>query len=402
MRLRTPLVSVGVVAVLLLAACGGDDTTTKSASSSGEKGPQTLPVDVDADTAGTSLAFTSYFPDQLTAHPGDTVEFTSHFSGEPHTVTFGTLVDTGLAKADPNAESEPPELAKVPLLLPEGPGDANQSAGQPCYLATGEPSLTDACTKDQQKQPDFDGTQTYYNSGFLADGESFKVVLSDTIKPGTYNYFCTLHRAGMSGKITVVDKSATAQGADEVKAAGEAALSAAQTKMKATVEGIKAGVLPPFVPKATAGGVIAGGGSQDVPGAVPVIFGPDTVDVKVGQSVTWTIVGPHTITFGATEALRTDIVRAPDGAVHLNEEAFKPVGGAGQPQGPPPSAPPDPKAPPTPINGGSYNGTGLHNSGLVLAFPPNLFTYSVKFTKAGSFTYACMVHPDMKGTVNVT
>jgi plastocyanin len=38
----------------------------------------------------------------------------------------------------------------------------------------------------------------------------------------------------------------------------------------------------------------------------------------------------------------------------------------------------------------------------VLSFPPALFTYKVTFTKAGSFPYICVVHPDMKGIVNVT
>jgi plastocyanin len=31
-----------------------------------------------------------------------------------------------------------------------------------------------------------------------------------------------------------------------------------------------------------------------------------------------------------------------------------------------------------------------------------LFTYSLTFTKAGSYDYFCVVHPDMKGTVNVS
>ena len=137
-----------------------------------------------------------------------------------------------------------------------------------------------------------------------------------------------------------------------------------------------------------------------------MLFGPDKVGVKTGDTVTWTIVGPHTVSFGSSEALRTFISKAPDGSVHLNPDSGAPAGGAGQPQGPPPGGgPPDsnaPPPPPTPIDGGSYDGTGFHSSGFVGSFPPNLFTYSIKFTKAGSYQYVCLVHPDMKGTVNVS
>jgi plastocyanin len=394
---------LAVALTLVFAACGDDDDSSSNAggtttTTEATGGPQTVEVQVDASTADTPIAFTKYFPADVTLHPGDTVDFKSNFTGEPHTVTFGTLVDQGLAKVDPNAQEEPPELAKIPALLPDGPGDAIQASAQPCFLASGDPPTSDACTKDQQKQPDFDGTQTYYNSGFLADGETFSVKLADDLKPGTYSYFCALHRAGMSGKVVVVAADAKAETADEVASAGQKEHDDLVTKLQPTLDAIKAGTLPPFVPTASPTGVIAGGGSQDVQSAVPVVFGPDSVDIKVGESVTWTILGPHTVTFGGDESLRTAIARAPDGAVHLNPASFTPAGGAGQPQGPPPATP----GPPIAIDGGSYDGAGLHNSGLVLSFPPQLYTYSLKFTKAGTYDYFCAVHPDMKGVVNVT
>ena len=397
------------VVVLLVGACSSDKkatSTSAGSSSAATGGAQTVAVDIDASSKDTQVGFTAYFPNELTVHPGDTVDFASHFNGEPHSVTLGTLLDQGLPKADPNAQEEPPELQKIPAMLPDGPGDANQSAAQPCYLTTGEPPASDACTKDQQKQPEFDGTQTFYNSGFVPDGEHFKLTLSKNIKPGTYNFFCNLHREGMTGKITVVAADAKAQTADEVKQAGQKRLTDKQDKMKSTIAAIKGGTLPPFITTASPNGLIAGGGSQDVEDAYPVLFGPDKASVKAGDTVTWTIVGPHTVTFGASESLRTFISKAPDGSVHLNPDSAAPAGGAGQPQEQPAGgAPPDPNAPPpppTPIDGGSYDGSGLHSSGLVLSFPPTLFTYSVTFTKAGSYQYVCLVHPDMKGTINVS
>jgi plastocyanin len=47
----------------------------------------------------------------------------------------------------------------------------------------------------------------------------------------------------------------------------------------------------------------------------------------------------------------------------------------------------------------TYNGSKAINSGLPLADKPKPMT--VKFTKAGSFTYLCDVHAGMKGTVKV-
>jgi len=38
---------------------------------------------------------------------------------------------------------------------------------------------------------------------FLGDGDTFSLKLADDIAPGTYSYFCTLHRGGMTGKVVV-------------------------------------------------------------------------------------------------------------------------------------------------------------------------------------------------------
>src|SRR5947209_17474157 len=112
-----------------LAACGG----SKSSSA------QSRTVQVDGTTDKFNASFLQYFPKRVTVHPGDTVDFHENWTGEPHTVTMGTLVESALKAADaagPNGQT-PPELAKLPTLLPQGPGDVNQNAAQPCYLTTG-------------------------------------------------------------------------------------------------------------------------------------------------------------------------------------------------------------------------------------------------------------------------
>ncbi|MBW3590864.1 MAG: LCP family protein, partial [Actinobacteria bacterium] len=40
-----------------------------------------------------NAGFLAYFPDSVTVHPGDTIVYESNFSGEPHSITFGTMVD---------------------------------------------------------------------------------------------------------------------------------------------------------------------------------------------------------------------------------------------------------------------------------------------------------------------
>lgn len=79
-----------------------------------------------------------------------------------------------------------------PHAASDGPPKPNQSAAQPCYLDTGVPPLANAggapaCAK--KPQPDFNGRQSFYNSGMLTeDGESFSVKLAEDIRPGTYSF----------------------------------------------------------------------------------------------------------------------------------------------------------------------------------------------------------------------
>ena len=288
---------VAGAALLVLSACGDDDddattdttagaeetTTTEAAA----EGPATFEVQVDGASDQFTFAGLQYFPDALTVHAGDTVEFNSVFSGEPHTVTFGTLVTDGLAAMDPTAEEEPPELAAIPPLLPDGPGDAVQAAAQPCFLPEGtDPPESDACSPDEQEQPAFDGTQTYYNSGFLEDGQVFSVELADDLAPGDYSWFCTLHRAGMTGTLTVVGPDEDADTPEDVEAAGAEAFAAAEEDLVPVAEAMQQGTLPPFFPEPVPGTVIAGGGWETSPNLV-ADFGPETVDVEAGGSVTW-------------------------------------------------------------------------------------------------------------------
>ena len=68
-----------VVLMLLVGACG-----------SGSSDAITVRVDYDHDEFATQ--FIRYFPDNIQVHLGDTVVFRQDWTGEAHTVTFGTRV----------------------------------------------------------------------------------------------------------------------------------------------------------------------------------------------------------------------------------------------------------------------------------------------------------------------
>ena len=92
-----------------------------------------------------------------------------------------------------------------PSLLGEGT-DANQGPANPCFLDTGDFPLDTPCPT--AAQPDFNGTQSVYSSGWLGGDKDFTVKLADDIKPGTYKWICLLHGPEMIGTLTVAAKSA--------------------------------------------------------------------------------------------------------------------------------------------------------------------------------------------------
>ncbi|MEY2399077.1 MAG: hypothetical protein QOJ00_2251 [Actinomycetota bacterium] len=101
-------------------------------------------------------------------------------------------------------------------------------------------------------------------------------------------------------------------------------------------------------------------------------FLPASVTVKTGATVEWTAPGsePHTIT-------------------------FLPVG-----QTPPTPDKPENAALREKSTTGAYDGTQTFGSTLIPT-GPNPEKYSLSFAKAGTFTYHCIIHPGMDGTVKV-
>ena len=404
-RLRT-------TAGALLAAVGLATLVTGGALGGGSRvAAQTFTVDVDGKNPKVNEAFLAYYPSVVRVHAGDTVVFHEVGNGEPHTVTLGSLTNDAVAAYDAltpkqrQAATPPKTLmkldAKVPQLLPQGPGDAIQSAANPCFLATGAPPAKAACPKSGQ--PDFTGKETYYNSGWLDSNAKFSVHLSSAIAPGTYRFMCLLHRESMTGKVVVEPSSSAVASPSAQFAAGQKALASVEAKLAPAAAALAQGKppLPVKLPGKTT--ALAGSGSQNAQEAEITQFGPRKLHIPVGGSVTWYVIGPHSITFNSNKT--DDDIRAvaPNGTVHLNPKALAPANAPGEP--PPKGSPPSSNGPPKfqVVAHKSWNGKGFLNTGVFTnSFgPPLIEGYTITFTHAGKYKYICTVHDDMNGEVDV-
>jgi plastocyanin len=104
-------------------------------------------------------------------------------------------------------------------------------------------------------------------------------------------------------------------------------------------------------------------------------FFPRTITINVGDAVTWTNeAADHTVTFLSGAKPPLPDIRQPDGRVLFNPLVAFPQGGP------------------------TYDGTGIASSGL-LQGPGK--TWTLRFTKPGRYTYVCLLHPAMVGTVVV-
>lgn len=421
---RRLLAWVGVL--VLVVACGG------GAGSSAGPQTRTVQVDYNHDTFATSM-FENY-PRRVQVRPGDTVEFRQTWTGEPHSVTMGTLVDDKIAPiidllerieaTGEFPEGEPEEFAAFGEALPFALDDDGmvQNAAQPCYVEQEEFSGSypgDETTPCPQKsQPAFNGRQPIYSSGVIpyegVGGNTFRVKLADDIAPGTYAYYCNVHGPLQYGQIEVVPKGSDIPSQNQVARQAleeqKAAIAPMERNFEAAVAGeVVEGGDPESVVRIDAGqtrlvGVPTPFFEQNrfIHGIVNE-FVPRTVEARVGDKVTWTFVSGHTLSFNVPEYFPVFTV-AEDGTRRFNPQAQEPVGWP---------APPEPDeegggheaeveggGPPPPVNvdAGTWDGTGFRSTGLSFN---DQDTFSVTFTRPGTYLYACLIHPKMVGTLVV-
>ncbi len=426
-RTRMLLASVAVLGVVA-AGCG---------AAADPSAPQTRQVLVDYVSDEVASSFLLYFPRNVTVRPGDSVVFRQEWTGEPHSVTMGRRVDDMMSVlvplieeyGDEEEEDIPKKVFKtadkalkgLPFMLDEGPDGAlvvAQNVAQPCYLETGAPPQDEdtPCTDEQQVQPAFNGRQSYYNSGFIPyqgpQGNEFTVDLADDIEPGVYNYYCNVHGPFQGGTITVAEKGATIPSQEEVSRQARAEIEAeaepliaafekAPREGEAEIYGMT--VAPP----------LAGWGIEE-PGSHTSLneFIPRDIEVAAGEPVDWTFVGGHTVSFQVPEYF-AQVVVEDDGTVVFSKDATQPVnspkppkdegggppegdeggGEGGEGEGPPGGGPPEPPV----IDAGTWGGEEFISSG----FLADGAKYRLTFSEPGSYPYACLIHPQMVGTVEV-
>jgi plastocyanin len=427
LRRTTARAVLGVALTLLatgLAACGGDDGGTDAGGGADER---TVLVDYHHDQfAG---AFLGYFPGKVKIRQGGAVRFKQAWTGEPHSVTMGKVVDDMIvlgerfekydSKEEALAGGESEEdiaaflgsAAQVPGMTAYHGYEIYQPGARPCFVddVADVPRWSDpeaeeidpeaACPDVDRPQPAFDGRQALYNSGFIApDGDhanTFVVPIAEDAEPGTYRYFCNYHWTNMTGEIEVVARDEAVPSKYQVNREArreiedDAKIALAKVAEAKKAKKVESSVGALSLPLA--------GREGDEEFSVNINeFLPKKVTAKVGQPVTWTFDGiSHTVSFNVPKYFPVFNVKR-SGEVEWNPKAYEPVGWdvPERPVGTEDEDSPDPRK----VDVGAWDGRGGFRSSGSLD-PGETFT--VTFTRPGSYAFACVLHPQMVGTVAV-
>jgi len=350
-RVITRIVPVvlAVASLTALIAAGAFDGSAKAAN----------PLKILVGNGSGGIAAQAFLPDRFSVWVGDSVQFFNPYE-QVHTVVF---------------TAGGPEPA---FMTPVLPGPPPAGAPPPRIILNPASAFPSAATT-------FDGT-AFAGSGVLAKGQSWTLTFT---KPGLYTFICNIH-PGMQGTVNVssppVGLRTTQEEADKAAAsmlaaavsAGEASAAKAKPTTKTNSDGTKTWeVLMPVTAVSSAGQ------------ADPMRFVPAKIQIGLGDTVTWVDpnVEPHTVTFTSG---------APVPAFVLPE--FGPT------PGPPTALVANPQVL-FPQGGPTYDGTGYRNSGFlgIGLEQHGGTTYSLKFTKAGVYSYVCVIHANqgMAGVVEV-
>jgi plastocyanin len=428
-QLRSATAAILAGALILL--WGNAPQPSSAQTATGAQPAQHWQVQVDnISPAGHNWSFNSYYPSRLQAHAGDSITFT-------------------VAK-NPNAFHTVELLA--PALMPEQgyPGFAfrDEDDDPPTLEATffnSKPffgaSPSTLCGRGQNEPCVFMGTSTVaLKSGVLvnpppdgsgAGNPSFTLRLDGGVPPGTYFFVCLVHGPSMSGSIDVLPPSQPAQTADVLKADADRSYTADLDRLDGLARSIQSPTVQTTPTGSRSWGLAAGGGSPDTRLSIDE-FGVHSLFIRPGDTVTWTNMSPsitaHTVTGFGTQF----------GQPAPRLDPYQPVCGGPDPDQNGETAP-DTFFPPgsgrfapdiwndclpwqqedhltdyslPSVDSGSTYTSGAVTSGLLLnqdflSGPigyglPFASTFTLAFPTAGTYTYACMIHYGMVGTIVVT
>jgi plastocyanin len=306
------------------------------------------------------VGFNTLQPGTVTVSKGDKVTFTI--------LGFHTVV---IPKAGAKV---PPLLVPSTTLNPA----TNDPGGAPYWWGGTTPLINFNLANAAPSGGKVVNGRTTVNSGALnGDAPKFTVTFAKT---GTFKIRCAVH-PNMSGTVRVVAKSGDTPAKRKARAAKE---SAAQL---ATVA-----ALVKKADKAAGSVVTIGSGTKK---AEDYAFHPANRKVAPGGTVTFSMAGRnelHTVTFG------------PKAFVQQVSSKLFPTGPANPSFGSEALYPSDNPALGAAAVTATSHGNGFVNSGLLAARGVSATlprTFSVTFPTAGTFTYICLYHPFMRGTITV-
>jgi plastocyanin len=360
---RSSAALVVAIAALAIPASASAATKTVYAGPPLAKPPKGVPQYASAN---------EFFRKNVTIHTGDSVSW--RFRGF-HNITI------------PKKGTAPPPLASAdPTRKDTGETDP---AGAPFWFEGQAQFILDPLSAFPQGGKTYTGNQLVTSGLPAGEGEPkpFKVKFT---KPGSYTYYCTVH-AGMKGKVNVVGRRRAIPTAKADKRAIAAQLARDIAEVKKNDK------------RADAAGAVVELGRDTSRTALIHIF-PTTKTVPVGTAVEFRMSAGtgeiHTASFFAAK----DLVKG-GYAEKLARSLGAPLPGTGQ-GGPPvlgfPGAIVYPSQPGELTYDGTQNG-GFVSTGILDgdAKSPIPQSRKITFTAPGTFSYICLIHPEMKATLTV-
>jgi plastocyanin len=309
---------------------------------------------------------TQFYPKTTTVRVGDTVDW--KFFGF-HSVYFPKKGggNASFVRADPTLKYNDKDPAGNPFYFN---GRPQLIANPAAVFALGGKS--------------YNGTRVTSSGVPDPEKRSFSYKLK-FIKAGSYTYFCTIHPK-MKGTVRVKGKSA---GVPSAKADKRAVARQVATTIAELKRNDKR--------RSASGNVIEVG--RDTTNTSLLNFFPQKRSVPVGTPVEFRMSPStnelHTVTFGSAVVLGTGGY-----AEKLGRSLLSPLPGTGQ-NGPPKLGIPGPLFFPSDQGALSFDGSqhgGFLNSGG-LGEPPLARRKQFTFTKAGTYTFVCLIHPEMRGLI---
>ena len=312
----------------------------------------------------------------------------------PADMTFMQLVEL----VDTESEEA---LGGLPQAFNEDDNIA-QNVGQPCFLDEGSPpeDPDEPCARADQKQPEFTGRQTYFNSGIIpyegSEGNTFEMKIAENAEVGTYSFYCAVHGFTQRTDVEVRPRGAEVPSRDAVVRQTRSEIEKLTEPMRKTFEDASDDNRITF--DGPEGKTELQGPFAGLPGEGHTAineFVPKTIKAKAGEPITWKMLGAdHTISFNVPKYFPI-MEFLKDGTVRINPKLPPAAGGAVGVKDEE-----DESGGPVQHDGGTFDGTGFWSSGLIGAEP--YLEYTMRISKKGTYTYACLLHPPMVGKIEVT